>query len=106
MEAWEARNADERTWRVVATVDEIAEAHGASSSQVSLAWLAAQPAVTSVILGARTVKQLQDNMGAIELSLSTEELKRLSDASAPRVDDYPYGRAGVAQRHRTIEGGR
>jgi aryl-alcohol dehydrogenase-like predicted oxidoreductase len=106
MEAWEARNADERTWRVVDAVKEIADAHGASSSQVSLAWLGAQPAVTSVILGARTVKQLQDNMGAVDLGLSAEELQRLSDASAPRIDDYPYGTAGVAQRHRKIEGGR
>jgi len=106
MEAWEARNADERTWRVVDTVKEIAEAHGASSSQVALAWLGAQPAVTSVILGARTVKQLQDNMGAVDLDLSAEELQRLSEASAPRIDDYPYGTAGVAQRHRKIEGGR
>jgi aryl-alcohol dehydrogenase-like predicted oxidoreductase len=106
MEAWEARNADERTWRVVDAVKEIAEAHGASSSQVALAWLGAQPAVTSVILGARTVKQLQDNMGAVDLGLSAEELQRLSDASAPRIDDYPYGTAGVAQRHRKVEGGR
>ena len=106
MEAWEARNADERTWRVVDAVKEIAEVHGASSSQVALAWLGAQPAVTSVILGARTVKQLQDNMGAVDLGLSTEELQRLSEASAPRIDDYPYGTAGVAQRHRKIEGGR
>ncbi len=106
MEAWEARNADERTWRVVDAVKEIAEAHGASSSQVSLAWLGPQPAVTSVILGARTVKQLQDNMGAVELGLSAEELQRLTEASAPRIDDYPYGTAGVAQRHRKVEGGR
>jgi len=106
MEAWEARNSDERTWRVVDTVREIAETHGASSSQVSLAWLGAQPAVTSVILGARTVKQLQDNMGAVDLGLSAEELQRLTDASAPRIDDYPYGTAGVAQRNRKIEGGR
>ncbi|WP_108249345.1 aldo/keto reductase [Planctomonas deserti] len=106
MEAWEARNADERTWRVVDAVKEIAEAHGASSSQVSLAWLGAQPAVTSVILGARTVKQLQDNTGAVDLGLSAEELQRLTDASAPRIDDYPYGTAGVAQRHRKVEGGR
>ena len=106
MEAWEARNADERTWRVVDAVKEIAQAHGASSSQVALAWLGAQPAVTSVILGARTVKQLQDNMGAVDLGLSAEELQRLTEASAPRIDDYPYGTAGVAQRLRKIEGGR
>jgi len=106
MEAWEARNADERTWSVIDAVTSIADAHGASASQVALAWLLAQPAVTSVILGARTVEQLDDNMGASGLVLTADELARLGDASAPRVDDYPYGTAGVAQRGRRIDGGR
>jgi aryl-alcohol dehydrogenase (NADP+) len=106
MEAWEARNADERTWRVLDAVAEVAAAHGVSSSQVSLAWLAAQPAVTSVILGARTVDQLTDTMRAADLDLAPQELARLDEASAPRVDDYPYGTAGVAQRHRKLTGGR
>jgi aryl-alcohol dehydrogenase-like predicted oxidoreductase len=106
MEAWEARNADERTWTVLAAVDAIATDHGATSSQVALAWLLAQPAMTSVILGARTVEQLIDNLGASDLELSDAEIVRLSEASAPRTDDYPYGTAGVAQRERKIEGGR
>jgi aryl-alcohol dehydrogenase-like predicted oxidoreductase len=106
MEAWEARNADERTWRVLDAVGEVASAHEVSSSQVALAWLAAQPAVTSVILGARTTEQLTDNLAAADLDLSADELARLTDASAPRVDDYPYGAAGVAQRHRRLTGGR
>ena len=106
MEAWEARNADERTWTVIDAVTAIADAHGASASQVALAWLLAQPAVTSVILGARTVEQLDDNLGASGLVLTADELTRLGDASAPRIDDYPYGAAGVAQRGRRIDGGR
>ena len=53
MEAFAARNADERTWRVIDAVAALAEARGVSAAEVSLAWLAAQPAVTSVILGAR-----------------------------------------------------
>ncbi len=106
MEAWEARNADERTWTVLDAVSAIATAHRASASQVALAWLSAQPAVSSVILGARTVAQLQDNLGAAELGLTAAELGTLTDASAPRIDDYPYGTAGVAQRHRSIAGGR
>ncbi|KGM08836.1 aldo/keto reductase [Cellulomonas bogoriensis] len=106
MEAWEARNADERTWRVIDAVGEVAGAHGASMSQVALAWLAAQPAVTSVILGARTVEQLTDNMGAADLELTPDQLDRLTEVSAPRVDDYPYGTAGVQQRHRPVTGGR
>lgn len=106
MEAWEARNASERTWRVLDAVAAIAEAHSVSASQVSLAWLGAQPAVTSVILGARTVKQLNDNMAAVDLELSADELGRLTDASAPVMDDYPYGTAGVKQRNRPVDGGR
>jgi len=106
MEAWEARNADERTWTVLDAVTSIATTHQVSASQVALAWLSAQPAVSSVILGARTVAQLQDNLGAAELDLTADELGKLTDASAPRIDDYPYGVAGVAQRHRSLAGGR
>ena len=106
MEAWEARNASERTWRTLDAVTEIATAHSASASQVALAWLGAQPAVTSVILGARTVEQLKDNMGAVDLDLSAEEVQKLSDASAPQMDDYPYGVAGIQQRNRPVTGGR
>jgi len=106
MEAWQARNDDERTWRVLDAVREVADAHDASASQVSLAWLAAQPAVTSVILGARTVDQLADNMAAADLELGPDEVAGLTTASATRVDGYPYGAAGVAQRHRSLTGGR
>jgi len=106
MEAWEARNADERTWAVIAAVKSIAEAHDATASQVAIAWLLTRPAMTSVILGARTVDQLVDNLGATDLELSPDEIARLTDASAPNADDYPYGVAGVAQRERKIEGGR
>lgn len=106
MEAWEARNADERTWAVLDVVQDVARAHDASPSQVALAWLLSRPAVTSVILGVRTVEQLRDNLGASGLPLSGEELTRLTTASEPRLDDYPYGTLGVAQRHRKLEGGR
>ena len=106
MEAWKQRNAREQTWTIIKTVTSIADAHGASSSQVALAWLGAQPAVTSVILGARTVVQLADNLGAVDLQLSSDELASLTAASAPRADDYPYGVGGVAQRNRNLAGGR
>lgn len=106
MEAWEARNAKDRTWATIDAVREIAEGRGVSPAQVSLAWLMAQPAVTSVILGARSVEQLRDNMGAAALELSAEEIARLSEVSAPQVDDYPYGAPGIGQRHRPISGGR
>jgi aryl-alcohol dehydrogenase-like predicted oxidoreductase len=106
MEAWQKRNDDPRTWQVLDAVTEVADAHGVTASQVSLAWLGSRPAVTSVILGARSIEQLSDNMAATELTLTADELERLTKASEPRLDDYPYGPAGVAQRHRNIEGGR
>lgn len=106
MEAWQARNADERTWAVLDALREVADAHGAQLAQVALAWLLSRPAMTSVILGARTVEQLHGNLAAAELELTPEQLDRLTEASAPRVDDYPYGAAGVAQRHRGMHGGR
>ena len=102
MEAWAPRNAESRTWDVVEAVAEVAGELGVSSAQVSLAWLAAQPAVTSVILGARTVEQLVDNLAAADLDLAPEQLARLDEVSAPRMEDYPYGPAGVAQRHREV----
>lgn len=106
MEAWEARNADERTWRVVDAVRDVAEASAVTASQVALAWLSAQPAVTSVILGVRSVEQLIDNMDAADLELGRDALARLDEASAPRIDDYPYGAPGREQRHRSVTGGR
>ena len=106
MEAFTPRNAEERTWQIIDTVAGIAKAHGVSSAQVSLAWLAAQPAVTSVILGARTQQQLADNLGAATLKLSVEEISKLSTVSAPVLEDYPYGTGGESQRGRKISGGR
>ncbi|MGJ9371851.1 aldo/keto reductase [Nesterenkonia sp. CF4.4] len=106
MEAWEKRNADDRTWRILDTVSAVAEEQDASPSQVSLAWLKAQPAVTSVILGVRTLEQLRDNMAADSLELSAEQLERLTSASEPEMEDYPYGTAGIQQRHRKLSGGR
>ncbi|WP_104140955.1 aldo/keto reductase [Arthrobacter sp. ZGTC131] len=106
MEAWQARNDDDRTWQVIGAVEKIAGDHGVSASQVALAWLADRPAVTSVILGARTREQLADNLAAADLELTTEETQRLTEASQPRVGVYPYGPMAQEQRNRKIAGGR
>jgi aryl-alcohol dehydrogenase (NADP+) len=106
MEAWEARNADQRTWDVIAEVEETAGRHGVSPSQVALAWLADRPAVTSVILGARTTAQLADNLAAADLRLTAGETERLTEVSRPRVGVYPYGPMAQEQRSRKLEGGR
>jgi aryl-alcohol dehydrogenase-like predicted oxidoreductase len=102
MEAYGRRNLQERTWRVIDAVRSVAEARDVSMAQVALAWLADRPAVTSVILGARTLEQLDDNLGAAGLHLSAEETALLDQVSTPIIDDYPYGDLGVSQRDRGI----
>jgi aryl-alcohol dehydrogenase-like predicted oxidoreductase len=106
MEAFGPRNSQERTWQIIDAVATVAKTRGATPAQVALAWVAAQPAVTSVILGARTTEQLKDNLGAGSLTLAADEIARLSAVSAPQVSEYPYGTAGTNQRFRKIEGGR
>jgi aryl-alcohol dehydrogenase (NADP+) len=91
---------------VVDAVREIAEARGISMAQVALAWLVDRPAITSVILGARTLEQLDDNLAAADLHLTADETDKLNQASDPGAADYPYGGPGVAQRDRPIIGGR
>lgn len=87
-EAWSRRNI-ERNWNIIDAVGEIAEARGASYPQIALAWLRAQPNVSSVIIGARTMEQFDDNMGATEIDLTADELAKL-DAASTLPDMYPY----------------
>jgi aryl-alcohol dehydrogenase-like predicted oxidoreductase len=67
---------------------QVAAAHDASVAQVALAWLLHQPAVTSVILGAKRPEQLADNIGAASLALSSDDLAALDAASALPAE-YP-----------------
>jgi aryl-alcohol dehydrogenase-like predicted oxidoreductase len=102
VEAYRRRSRLERTWDVIDAVREVADKRGASLAQVALAWLVDRPTVTSVILGARTLEQLDDNLGAAELHLTPDEVSRLDEASDPAPADYPYGEPGVEQRSRGI----
>jgi aryl-alcohol dehydrogenase-like predicted oxidoreductase len=101
MEAWDRRGTD-RTWNVIDAVQTIAEARGATMAEVALAWVTDRPAVTSTILGARTLDQLEVNLKAAGLHLTPEETAALDEASDPQPADYPYGEPGVSQRGRSI----
>jgi len=72
----------ERTWRILDVMGPIAKAHHCSPARIALAWLLTRPIVTSVILGAKRLDQLQDNLAAIELELSKEEIEQLDEVSA------------------------
>jgi aryl-alcohol dehydrogenase-like predicted oxidoreductase len=79
----------EKLYDTVEILVDIAGAHGASPAQVALAWLLGRPAVTSVIIGARTDEQLLDNLGGASLLLSADERAALDKVSAPELI-YPY----------------
>jgi aryl-alcohol dehydrogenase-like predicted oxidoreductase len=79
----------EKLYDTVEVLVEIGEAHGVSAARVALAYLLAKPAVTSLVVGARTEEQLADNLAAAELALSADEIARLDDVSADPLR-YPY----------------
>jgi aryl-alcohol dehydrogenase-like predicted oxidoreductase len=106
MRIWNERGHLERNWQVLDVVRKVADAHGVSMGQVAIAWVLGRPAVSSVILGARTLEQLDDNLAAASLSLTGEDLRLLDEASEPIAPDYPYGERGRTQRSRRIHGGR
>ena len=72
-----------RGFDAVETLDEIAKKKGATVPQVALAWLLAQPGVTSIIIGANKMSQLEDNLKAADIELSEEEVEQLSRTTAP-----------------------
>jgi aryl-alcohol dehydrogenase-like predicted oxidoreductase len=101
MEAWERRGT-ERTWNIIEAVQDVAEKRGVSMAEVALAWVTNRPAVTSTILGARTLEQLETNLKAADLRLSESEVAALDAASDLHAVDYPYGELGLDQRDRDL----
>ncbi|MSP59873.1 MAG: aldo/keto reductase [Myxococcales bacterium] len=84
-----ARHAGERGWRTVEALVAVAREVEATPAQVALAWLLQRPQVSSVIFGARSVAQVDDNLRAAALKLPAEVVKRLDEASAFELG-YPY----------------
>jgi aryl-alcohol dehydrogenase-like predicted oxidoreductase len=78
----------ERAYRVIDAMRPIAKAHAVSVARVAIAWLLHKSPVTSVIIGAKTVEQLNDNIGAVDLKLSGEQLAALDKVSA-LPSEYP-----------------
>jgi len=90
VEAYDTRNT-EFTWGILDAVDHVARQHQRTMGQVALAWLLTRPAVASVLLGARTVGQLRDNLATTTIDLTTKDITELTSASAPGLAPYPYG---------------
>jgi aryl-alcohol dehydrogenase-like predicted oxidoreductase len=78
----------ERAWKILEVIAPIGHAHGCSAARVSLAWLLAKSVVTSIIIGAKRLDQLNDNLAAVELKLTPDEIQKLDNVSA-LPPEYP-----------------
>jgi aryl-alcohol dehydrogenase-like predicted oxidoreductase len=78
----------ERVWKILDAMKPIAKAHNCSPARISLAWLLTKPVVTSVIIGAKRLDQLHDNLAATELKLTESEIKQLDEVSV-LPQEYP-----------------
>jgi aryl-alcohol dehydrogenase-like predicted oxidoreductase len=92
----------ERLYDIVEALIEIGTAHGVSAAQVALAWLLTRPAVTSIVLGARTEEQLADNLATAGLRLGDDEVARLEAVSRPPLP-YPYWHQAATASDRLSE---
>lgn len=90
IEAYDLRNTD-RTWAILEVVRAVATARGVTMGQVALNWVRGRPGVTSVLLGARSVDQLDDNLAALAWELNENEVSVLNEVSAPGIPIYPHG---------------
>ena len=96
----------ERAYTCIDAMRPIAQARGVSVAQIALAWLLAQPQVTSVIIGAKRTEQLADNIAAAQVTLSADELKQLDEVSR-LPSEYPgwmLERQGQQRRKQMSEG--
>jgi aryl-alcohol dehydrogenase-like predicted oxidoreductase len=78
----------ERTWRILDVLQPVAKAHESSVAAVALAWMLAKPFVTSIIIGAKRADQLQQNLSAVDLRLTEDEMQKLDEVSA-LPPEYP-----------------
>lgn len=76
---------NERTYALIDELEKIAKAYGSTVARIALAWVRMQPGVTSTIIGARRVSQLDDNLKSAEITLSTDELAHLDSLTKPAL---------------------
>ncbi|HEX7113386.1 MAG TPA: aldo/keto reductase [Mizugakiibacter sp.] len=79
----------QRNWRIVAALEAVARELGKPMAQVALNWVATQPGLASVIVGATTIAQLDDNLAALDFAIPAASRRRLDEASAPETP-FPY----------------
>jgi aryl-alcohol dehydrogenase-like predicted oxidoreductase len=93
---------NEKTYTIIDELEVIAKEHETTVASVALAWVQAQPAVTSVIIGARRLSQLDDNLGAVDVDLTAEELVRLDTFTKPT---FGFPQSVLTTAHSVINNG-
>ncbi|MDX2163137.1 MAG: aldo/keto reductase [bacterium] len=81
--------ANERTWSILDVLFRVADETGKTPAQIALRWLLHMPGVTAPIVGARTLRHLTDNLGAVGWTLNAEHMHALTEVSQPTLP-YPY----------------
>ena len=105
--AFVSRAFHEDAFKVVDVLKNIADQIGTTPARVALAWVRSQAGVASTIIGARTVDQLLDNLGALDIELSPEHSKVLDEASRPNLNfpyDFVRNAAGFGYSGATVNG--
>ncbi|MDG5790003.1 aldo/keto reductase [Evansella sp. AB-P1] len=100
-ETWEKHNND-FTWEILDTLYAVAEEAGKTPAQAAINWVLHRPGVTAPIIGARTMEQLEANLGSAGWSLTDEQVERLNKASKLYVS-YPYNEDAIRQRRKFRE---
>jgi len=81
----------EKNWKILDEVNAISNEIGRTPVQVTLNWTSQKAGVTSPLIGARNVTQLEENLKALEFELTPEQMKRLDEVSEPAEVPFPYG---------------
>jgi aryl-alcohol dehydrogenase-like predicted oxidoreductase len=105
--AFVTRGFNDQAFEVLDVLTEVAKEAGTTVARAALAWVLHRPAVASVIIGARTMEQLEDNLGALEVNLSPEALQKLDAVSKPKLNfphDFLERIAAFAYNGATIDG--
>src|SRR5687768_13162966 len=84
--AWATSALGERTYDLLDEMRRTASELGTTVARVAIAWVQARPGVTSTIIGARTLAQLDDNLAALDVQLTPDHVARLDALSTPKLD--------------------
>jgi aryl-alcohol dehydrogenase-like predicted oxidoreductase len=93
--AFMADQLNERTYTLIDELERVAKAHDSTVARVALAWLRARPGVTSTIIGARRLAQLEDNLKSLEITLEPAESAKLDALTQPALG-FPHVMLGYA----------